>query len=317
MKERVLYSKSSIERKPEYRQITTVFLDGEKKKVKKTPMGSEASKHIYRYIENAQELMNGNRKRELVDVVPCYENEDGSVWFPFCEETSLSQKLGNCNSLEYVNEIRRFVEALESAFGVVPFQPGEGFRELFGGIDPDYSGQSLCISNLDMNFDNVFLKGSQYLLIDYEWVVHFPVPLQYILFRSFLSDVSFAKLSDEDRLFIYGEFGINEKLQKQFWEMELHFQNYVSGGNNKLDSLHITESSSVCFGELMEYKQAYTRQKEALEEYKQAYDRQQEAIEEYKQAHDRQQEAIQTLNGQLEEIRNQWWYKAAMKLKRK
>lgn len=38
-------------------------------------------------------------------------------------------------------------------------------------------------SNIDLIFENIIL-GDKYTIIDYEWSLDFPVPIEYIMFRS-------------------------------------------------------------------------------------------------------------------------------------
>ena len=57
--ERVIFSKASVERKPEYRQQTVILADGEKRTVRKIPVGEKAKPHLKNYLKNYLLLKKG------------------------------------------------------------------------------------------------------------------------------------------------------------------------------------------------------------------------------------------------------------------
>ena len=334
----VLYVKASVERRPAFRQQTRIIRDETGIYAEKIPVGPEAKEHVRKYTENYRLLEDSRKMEGIIKLAPCGETEDGNVRFPFISAPTLAEELRTKTAGEYAERVKEFARTIQDSFEETEYNVSNGFEEVFGAVKLPAGLQALRVTNLDMNFDNVFLTGSEeYTLIDYEWVFPFPVPIVFILFRSLFSDSRYGMFSETERETVLNSLGIDDSLQSAFWEMELKFQKYVSRDEDKLenylkkDSENIPESKSfekilAYAGEydhlsagLDEYKTAYEEQQKAiqtlnsqLDEYKGAYDEQQAAIqtldsqlEEYKAAHDEQQEAIQTLNSQLDE------YKAA------
>ena len=333
MNGQVLFSKASVERKQQFRQLTKIIDVGGQKKVIKEPAGPESGGHILSYLDNYRKLEKALKPDARVSVIPCEINERGEAEFPFCTAETLADTMLNIPAEEYIQCILDYRRALTEAFGYEKFEVSDGFQAVFGSPEIQPGEEALSVTNLDMNFDNVFLvSGGQYMLIDYEWVFGFPVPLDYIIFRSLISNAAYGGYSPEDQKRILAGISITAEKEAAFWEMEEAFQQYVSRKEDKLDCFMETIGKSstqldemisseknvpLLEMQLTEYKTAYDRQQAAIEtlngqldEYKKAYDRQQAAVEtlsgqrdEYKKACDSRQTAIETLNGQLDEYR--------------
>ena len=333
MSGQVLFSKASVERKQQFRQLTKIIDAGGQKKVIKEPVGPESGGHILSYLDNYRKLEKALKPDARVSVIPCEINERGEAEFPFCTAETLADTMLNIPAEEYIQCILDYRRALTEAFGYEKFEVSDGFRAVFGSPEIQPGEEALSVTNLDMNFDNVFLvSGGQYLLIDYEWVFGFPVPLDYIIFRSLISNAAYGGYSPEDQKRILAGISITAEKEAAFWEMEEAFQQYVSRKEDKLDCFMETIGKSstqldemisseknvpLLEMQLTEYKTAHDRQQAAIEtlngqldEYKKAYDRQQAAVEtlsgqrdEYKKAFDRQQAAVETLSGQRDEYK--------------
>ena len=86
-------------------------------------------------------------------------------------------------------------EAMELIFavkpgGLVPFEMTQEFIEAFGRDAADrlleltHEPLSYAVSNIDMIFENIMVSGDKYYCLDYEWVLDFPVPAQFIRYRN-------------------------------------------------------------------------------------------------------------------------------------
>lgn len=236
MSEQILYAKASVERKPEYRQQTLILRDGDGLKARKIAIGEEAKEHIRNYKKNYEILTKVLKENASVSFVPCTENEDGSVDFPFCHAATLADKLADRNPEEYIKIVSQFIDTLTEAFGTVPFTDNEGFKAFYGDIRLPENLEALAVTNADMNFDNVFCnEDGTYTIIDYEWIFSFPVPLTYLIYRSLLLDPAFGQFTDEGKQTILDHFGITESLREQFDQMELAFLRNISPEEYKLD----------------------------------------------------------------------------------
>ena len=234
--ERVIFSKASVERKPEYRQQTVILSDGEKRVVRKIPVGEASREHLKEYSKNYLLLKNALKEGSRIGLVPCGEKEDGSVEFPFLTEPTLMKWLEGTSPEEYIRLVKEFRDTLVRDFGTVPFRKEEGFREVFGEAEPEEGEESLAVTNADLNFDNIFCsKDGKYTLIDYEWVFPFPLPLSFLLYRALLLDPTFTAYPEEGRRKVLEGLGITPEKETVYAGMELAFLNYISPDIYKLD----------------------------------------------------------------------------------
>ncbi len=236
MSQTVIFSKASVERKPEYRQQTLIMTDGTRRWVRKLAVGRDAAAHIRRYVVNRDRLTDALKPGHRVDMIPCRENDDGSVDFPFLTDPTLSERLAGQSPEDYLAAVRAFQDALTEAFETCPFEAGEDFRQFYG-IVPDVEGlTALVTANADLNFDNVFCTpDGRYTIIDYEWVQAFPLPLSFLMYRSLMLDPAFNTFPEAVRRSLLDSLDIGEALEAQYHQMELAFLEYISPDVYKLD----------------------------------------------------------------------------------
>ena len=125
MSETVIFSKSSVERKGEYRQLTLIMTDGARKWVRKRPVGRAAVGHMHEYAANLEALNASLRPGSAVEMISCRENADGSVDFPFLTDPTLGKRLTGLGAEEYIRAVKAFEDALTAGFETCPFDPGE------------------------------------------------------------------------------------------------------------------------------------------------------------------------------------------------
>ena len=189
---KTLFIKSCLERDPRYRQQTLILQEGERRFVRKIPAGPAAGEHLKAYAKNQVLLNHALRPESRVRILPCLENPDGSVDFPFCAQPTLEETLQGLPAEEYIRVLLAFREALTEAFGTEAFQSGPDFCGLFGTVPEMETAEgmtSLKVTDPDLRFDNVFCcadggkekdEDGCYTLIDYEWVLSFPIPLPFV-----------------------------------------------------------------------------------------------------------------------------------------
>lgn len=329
----VIYAKMSTERKPEYRQSTIICKNDGAYSVRKVPASKDACGHLLKMTESYQDIKARIPEGCGVSLAPCKLSEDGSVEFEYLESNTLNDRLSKTDSVErFLALLKQFYDVLQKAYGTMPFTKSAGFEKLFGERELPDGLTALKVTDLDLNYDNVFIEeDGTYRITDYEWVFPFAVPLTFLIYRALLVNPRMAAFSSADRDRIYREFGMDEDLRDRFFAMELRFQEYVSGKNNKLEEFRnsdIPESPLSLeemiaagkelrrlSGDLEEYRGAYDTQSVAYrkieserDEYRDAYDRQVKAVnelerqrDEYHEAYDRQAEAVQELNRQRDE----------------
>ena len=73
------------------------------------------------------------------------------------------------------------------------------------------------------------------LLIDYEWVFPFPVPLNFVLYRSLVLDPTWTAWPEETRRQVLAGLGITPEMEERFHRMELGLLRHISPEEDKLD----------------------------------------------------------------------------------
>ena len=113
---------------------------------------------------------------------------------------------------------------------IVDFAITDDFVKCFGEID--YKGKAVKVANADQILDNFILADDGFTLIDYEWTFFFPIPIDYLKFRSVYyfwvknNSILSRAYTEEEYL---SEFGYNE-VDINLWKAaEERFQEYVFG----------------------------------------------------------------------------------------
>ena len=237
MSEQVIYAKACMERKPEYRQQTLIIRRDGKLLVRKVPVGAEAAAHISTYAGNREILAGALRAEARVSAVPCTLNEDGSVDFPFLADPTLQDRLAGRPAGEYAALVIQYRDALTEAFGEEPFIPTDGFTAFFGYVRVPEGLTALKVTNADMTFDNVFCgEDGTYTFIDYEWILPFPVPLAYLIYRALPQDPAYTAFTEAEQETVLAALGITGEMKAAFGQMEEAFLENISPDEYKLDS---------------------------------------------------------------------------------
>lgn len=134
---------------------------------------------------------------------------------------------------EVLNEIR-------SCKTVKEFQMTEEFQEVFGRAELPDGLMAADASDIDLIMSNILTQeDGSWTVIDYEWSFHFPVPLNYILYRNIRY---YADTTEERRKLDPGNLcqraGIKEPELAVYEKMEEAFQNYVLAGHTPLRQLY-------------------------------------------------------------------------------
>jgi len=203
----VSYVKFACQRKPEFRVSTKITEENGTKKVIKSPMTEAAKEHIARLASNKDKVAGMYKGITPAD---CKLEGDSAV-FPFIE--------GEILTIEDLDKVFDYNEPLAA------FEVTDRFREIFGDIDVPEGEQSYPVTNIDSNLDNFMSIGGKTYCIDYEWIFDFPVPIRFVKYRTlFYAGISPEKFTD---------FGYSDEDIKFFHNMEIAFQQYVSGDDFK------------------------------------------------------------------------------------
>lgn len=208
------YVKYSNDRAPEY-AIRTQIQDGEEgvRVVRKYPLSEDANEHVRQMAvayENLMERYQGGKLSiNRCKLVEHEEKDELYTEFEFVEGTPLSELLDGCLEKGDLEGFHKY------------------FREYVERIG--YHGES-PVTDFDLIFANLLVKGDEWTLIDYEWTFGKQVDTKELAFRAiycYLLENEKRERLDVDR--ILEELGITEKDAEHYREQELDFQRFVTG----------------------------------------------------------------------------------------
>ena len=239
----VSYAKYNHQRVPGFRTSTRILTGADGTKwVEKAALSREAEAYIASFAQNRSLLEKINHNLIPVEIE---KQEKERVCYAFVEGENLAEHLqtflGKPGQLPAVVK-----EALEQIFEVrpevcVPFEETPEFGAVFGTLSPEAKkmlkeSRALAISNSNMDFENFIPdgKGKLYCL-DYELVFQFPVPIEYLKYRTLLHFYNKNKdyIAQRDKASFLQQFGIGAEQIRVFDAMEDGFEQYVYGENRK------------------------------------------------------------------------------------
>jgi len=236
---RIIYSKMSASRRPQYQIYTDIIKnDNDDLFVVKSSLHNESNKHIEKMLNSYDELTKLYNKT-IFSPNRAYRIAEGKVGFDFEYGETLYDQIINDFWGKGKEYIYNFAELLRSK-ALNHFTFSDGFYAMFGDaldaldssvIDRFYSSP---YTNLDFNFDNVIVRDGKWIIIDYEFCVDFPIPVDFIIFRSVF--YLFRKMPEspefkQAKREIYSKLGLKGYI-KYFKRMELGFQKFYTGDGN-------------------------------------------------------------------------------------
>lgn len=229
--ERVLFTKYSNDRNPKFAIKTSILEEeGCRTVVKQAsyPEGREHIRNIYSSYKNLEDIFAGT----MLSVNKCREEED-RVILEYIEGTTLQEILDTWlregRWQEFKETLRSFFQLLKSR-AKNDFVMTEAFEKVFGNINLDVPYKSFSVTDIDLILSNILVDGNgKWSLIDYEWTFHFPIPVQFLIYRV----IHYYEQSNAFRNRVlsswnlYQEEGISEREKMLFREMEENFQKYM------------------------------------------------------------------------------------------
>ncbi len=270
------YVKSNIDRNKQFRFFTAIISENNKSYVIKKPYEKNDVLHLKQMMEIPQ-LLN----TENIVYLP-YNFTNSQLYIEYTSKTPLEkilEKYLNENNKEKIKEIiynffnAYFINEINCKFKT------DEFAVYFGDDFGTMENEAPCIdpANIDMIMSNIFYENNKFYIIDYEWVLRLPVPVEYIKWR-FLNDFyySFKKVTSlflKEELLI--EFGVDIKNEEVFINWETNFsQNYV--GNNSQNAF----GSKTTFVDLSSFARIY--KSKLFLDYGNGFNEQDVIVEEYR-----------------------------------
>lgn len=231
---KVLYSKFTRERVPEFQQETTIFMDDAGlKKVQKRALRKEGGRHIKNMYENYRKFT----EKDCPYFLECEYDESGVI-FPFVEGESLYEKMV---AAVQKRDRQKFLEILDSYMKIVrsclyeqvAFAPDEKFNRIFGDASELAGMPASRYLDVDLTFDNIIInQDDEIKIIDYEWIFDCPVPEKFAVYRAMFAFYlkhggQLKGLITEEEYYQYAE--ITPKMRVCFAKMNDAMMDFIMG----------------------------------------------------------------------------------------
>lgn len=253
----IIYIKYNRTRKKEYQIQTSICLEDGVKYAEKCGLCAEAKTHIQSFIEKQKVLNQVYKNVQFTEVSLVTESV---ARFPYVEGITLQKKivneLKNSDTLEAsIKIINNYIEKLLECYSEYKqeFEETSEFRTVFGNVNLKKE-EALLFSNIDLIFDNVIECGQKWIGIDYEWVFDFPIPIDFIKYRTlhyfYVEEKNWMEqIISEDQLLT--AFGLQER-KEEFARMESRFQEYVFGEKSEYRYMDQYQNESIKAKEILE-----------------------------------------------------------------
>ena len=237
----IKFVKYNSTRRERFQIKTTILEENGTRYVEKAALSMEGAPHIWSFASNYGLLSGQHRVLKFAE--PVIHEDRSRARFPYLTGETLAERLGReiQGGKAPVDAIR---EALDLVFDVAPecvepFRVTPEFLEVFGGDESsfeDMEDDSYVISNVDALFENMMLTEDGLYCLDYEWVFQFPIPVQFLKYRTlyYFYQQYHSLMEYESRESFLAEFGISVEMAGRYQAMEQCFQEYVHGENQRI-----------------------------------------------------------------------------------
>ena len=243
-----IYVKYNRTRQDRFQIKTEILEENGTRFVRKEALKAEGTAHICSFQEKYQALRSQNQRLKVTE--PTVSADGMQVTFPYLEGKTMAELLGEELAKAPAAEAiyQAVTKAMEFLYDSqaecrVPFQRTAEFDEVFAqeGELPSalLEGEAYPASNIDGLFENMMVTDQGVYAIDYEWVYLFPIPAAFVHFRTLAYFYRrFKSLlpaqSEQEFLSRFPQFtGNGEDLLQMYEKMEVSFQHYVHGENQR------------------------------------------------------------------------------------
>ena len=237
MAEKIIYTKYSNDRSEEFRIMTQIVECDGVKIVRKSATCKKAAPHIRKMIESEKVLTNlfsdtCFRTNKILS------STEKSIDFEFLEGRSfdkiLDEHLKNKDWKGFITTIESFFSMLEK-IAVAEFHESEATKQVFGVNAFAEGEKAIPYGCIDLIFQNVIVNNDGFLnVIDYEWLLGFPIPVKYLKYRSLLNYLNSTARMQAIREVgnLFERFRISKAEYEHYFLCEISgFQACVKNGN--------------------------------------------------------------------------------------
>ncbi len=237
---KVIFAKFSNDRAERFSICTDMVKNDEgKTEVRKYGSSDKAAAHIEDIIKWSG-LLEEQYKGSGIIISKSVKRDCYAV-SDFIEGKTLEEIVDSCISEKNIDKaekiLRKYLGIIDKYNSQDEFYITEEFRNIFGDVSFEGKMHSGKVNDIDLVLGNILVNDEGWHLIDYEWTFDFPVPVEFIKFRTlhYYFETSNARkpLKDIVRL-----EDVSEKDIETFKQMEINFQNYVKGDEHPLRELY-------------------------------------------------------------------------------
>ncbi len=247
--------RSNSDRRREFQTHTEIIDAGGKKVIRKFASNPQAAEFLKLISEREQKSASFLKVQFEVLCGSLNENYIEYEFLPFTPlKEAIRQKMSEGDIQEAGNLFDEYLSKVTS-LEKLTINPEEFLKTLVN--EKNGSGQSfecLKMGLVDLMPRNILVNGDRWIVIDNEWSFDFPVPVEFILFRSVremaitLQDEIRKAASEEKPVTYFFRFGLTRFFVPEYWleslrdynvnfpqnfEWEFGFQRYVSGNKCK------------------------------------------------------------------------------------
>jgi hypothetical protein len=236
-----VYSKFNRDRLPTFQIETSIFRDRDGLRTVKKPLAAAAGPHMARIVKNYELLKDAYRDLSpgIAAGAPAgagvmIDYMDGKSLDTLIMDALLRRDLAGFHALldSYVAFVRMLAPGAPASY-----LPDEGSDRIFGDFSRLTGMAHAAIANIDLRPDNIIVgRDGSYGIIDYEWVFAFPMPVNFVIYRS-IRDFwnSYREYLDgavrREEMFV--RYGITAGEREVYDRMEISFQAYINGRNEE------------------------------------------------------------------------------------
>ncbi len=240
LRQEIIYTRYASDRGRAYALRTDVLEDPQSgvRKVRKSPLYREGGAHVARIAQAYEKLREQYGGTDL-EFNRCQLTGETCAEFEFIRgralQTSVRELVAAGEIKKVFDILRRIVQYIRSSKNTGPFMVTEPFTGVFGRFCteefPEHT-QSSGVSDIDLILPNILVDDQgRWHVIDYEWTFFFPVPQNFIIYRTlfFLNHENPGQEElSMDRLLKTVE--ITPEEAALYERMEAGFQQFVTGG---------------------------------------------------------------------------------------
>lgn len=210
--------------------------------LRKLPDGEEAIEQIAN-LKKTEEVLKRLYADSRFSINDCSKQGTGAE-LAFLQGHTLEEELdGLLNEGKQEQAMDKMFEVFQeirSCKDMAVFQKTEDFVKVFGDAKLPEGLMAVPAGDIDMIMPNILAgEDGRWTIIDYEWSFHFPIPVNFIIYRAihYYADTT-AKRRTLDAKLLYEKAQITEREQLAYEKMEEAFQRYVLDGHKPLRQLY-------------------------------------------------------------------------------